>query len=272
MMRPAATDSHKVELPQPVLDGLAGKRFALIDFDTPELEMIVAMLDGIGAFSRPIDGAQLRSNITLLDSFDICICELSRPRLDDEASVPCDRADKPSLLVGTPKEILRLNVSYQQIRCDFLIKPWHPHDLLLRSFHLLQGSGPTRVGELSTIDPSVIIADDDPTTTTLIGALLRNHQVKSIVARDGQEALQAVNDSHAKAMVLDVNMPKLNGFEVLQAVRNGAGGAPIRVAMLTSRQQETDIVRAFGLGADDYVVKPFNPLELVSRVKRLLRN
>jgi two-component system, OmpR family, response regulator len=118
----------------------------------------------------------------------------------------------------------------------------------------------------------VIIADDDATTTTLIAALLRKHQVKSVIARDGGEAIQAINQSHAQAMVLDVNMPKLDGFEVLQAIRQGAAVAPIKVAMLTSRQQETDIVRAFGLGADDYVVKPFNPLELVSRIKRLLRN
>jgi DNA-binding response OmpR family regulator len=174
--------------------------------------------------------------------------------------------------VGTLEQILRLNLNDTHRARDFLVKPWHPHDLLLRSFHLLQRSGSADADNDSARDPTVVIADDDATTTTLIAALLRKHQVKSVIARDGGEAIQAANDSRAQAMVLDVNMPKFDGFEVLQAIRQGAAVAPIKVAMLTSRQQETDIVRAFGLGADDYVVKPFNPLELVSRIKRLLRN
>jgi CheY-like chemotaxis protein len=271
-MRPGVTRAHNVEFPQPVLDRLAGKRFALVDFDATELQKIVTMLEEIGAFSRPINGAQFQANGSLLHSFDICICELCGLPLDDDSSLPSDRVDKPCLLVGRLEEILRQNLKHQRSARDFLVKPWHPNDLLLRSFHLLQVSVATQAGDVSAVDPTVIIADDDATTTTLIAALLRKHQVKSVIARDGGEAIQAIYQSHAQAMVLDVNMPKLDGFEVLQAIRQGAAVAPIKVAMLTSRQQETDIVRAFGLGADDYVVKPFNPLELVSRIKRLLRN
>ena len=258
-----------VELPRPVLDRLAGKRFALIDFEAPQLKAILRMLDEIGAFSRAVESAQIRTHLAVLDAFDIYVCELSH--LPDELCIPCDSAGKPALLVGTLEEILRQSLKHQRGTRDFLVKPWHPHDLMLRCFHLLQEAGPLGSGYASTVEPMVIIADDDATTTTLIAALLSKHRVKSVIARDGGEAIRAVNNSHAQVMVLDVNMPKLNGFEVLQTIKHCAV-APIKVAMLTSRQQETDIVRAFGLGADDYVVKPFNPLELVSRVKRLLRN
>lgn len=261
-----------VELPQLVLDRLAGKRFALIDFESLELKAILTMLDEIGAFSRAVDSGQIRTYPSVLDAFDICVCGLSHLPVDDELRMPFDSAGKPVLLVGTLEEILRQSLQHQRGTRDFLVKPWHPHDLLLRSFHLLQEAGPIESGYASTMEPTVIIADDDATTTSLIAALLRKHQVKSVIARDGGEAIQAVNNSQAQVMVLDVNMPKLDGFEVLQTIKHSPAVAPIKVAMLTSRQQETDIVRAFGLGADDYVVKPFNPLELVSRVKRLLRN
>jgi len=68
-----------------------------------------------------------------------------------------------------------------------------------------------------------------------------------------------------------VNMPYIDGFEVLSTLRNDPETAHIPIMMLTSVQQESDIVRGFGLGADDYVVKPFNPMELLARIKRLLR-
>jgi DNA-binding response OmpR family regulator len=63
-------------------------------------------------------------------------------------------------------------------------------------------------------------------------------------------------------------MPGLDGYEVLTAVRGE--GIPVRVLLLTARQQESDVIRGFALGADDYVVKPFSPMELVARMKRLL--
>jgi DNA-binding response OmpR family regulator len=70
------------------------------------------------------------------------------------------------------------------------------------------------------------------------------------------------------AAVLDVNMPGMDGFEVLTAIRREA--IPVRVILLTARHTESDILRGFSLGADDYMIKPFNPMELVARLKRLL--
>src|SRR5207237_535818 len=87
-------------------------------------------------------------------------------------------------------------------------------------------------------------------------------------ASSGSEALRLIREVSPHAAVLDVNMPGMDGFEVLAAIRKE--GLPVRVVMLTARQHEKDVLRGFELGADDYVVKPFNPLELVARLKRLL--
>jgi DNA-binding response OmpR family regulator len=77
-----------------------------------------------------------------------------------------------------------------------------------------------------------------------------------------------VRDLKPQAAVLDVNMPGMDGYEVLSAIRDEEH--PVRVLLLTARQQENDILRGFTLGADDYVVKPFSPVELTARLKRLL--
>ena len=80
--------------------------------------------------------------------------------------------------------------------------------------------------------------------------------------------LKPIRKLRPQAAVLDVDMPGMDGYQVLTAVRQE--GLAVRVLLLTARQQESDIVRGFSLGADDYVVKPFSPMELVARLKRLL--
>ena len=72
-------------------------------------------------------------------------------------------------------------------------------------------------------------------------------------------------------MILDVKMPGLDGFEVLERLRKSPRYANIPIIMLTSMGQEADVVRGFRLGADDYILKPFSPTELSARVRRLLR-
>jgi DNA-binding response OmpR family regulator len=102
----------------------------------------------------------------------------------------------------------------------------------------------------------------------LVRTALVNFGMECQMADDGPKALDAVRRWRPQAAILDVNMPGMDGYEVLAAMR--AESLPVRVILLTARQQESDIVRGFTLGADDYVVKPFSPLELVARLKRLI--
>ena len=88
-------------------------------------------------------------------------------------------------------------------------------------------------------------------------------------AENGLDALKIIRSEQPAAALLDVNMPGMSGFEVLAAIR--AENLPVRVMLLTAREQEEDILRGFRLGADDYLTKPFNPFELVARLKRFLQ-
>jgi DNA-binding response OmpR family regulator len=114
----------------------------------------------------------------------------------------------------------------------------------------------------------VLIADDDPTVLALVGASLKNFGMDCQTASDGRSAVDAIRRERPHAAILDVNMPGMDGYQVLAAIRSEK--LPVRVLLLTARQQEQDILRGFTLGADDYLVKPFNPMELVARLKRLL--
>jgi len=94
--------------------------------------------------------------------------------------------------------------------------------------------------------------------------------MKCIVASSGLVALQMIRDYRPHAAVVDVNVPAMDGYEVLTAIREES--LPVRVVLLTARRSENDIARAFELGADDYLVKPFSHLELVARLKRRLKS
>jgi DNA-binding response OmpR family regulator len=116
--------------------------------------------------------------------------------------------------------------------------------------------------------PQVLIADDDPTVVALVRTAIQNFGMDCRTVPDGRSAMATIREARPHAAVLDVNMPGMDGYEVLAAIRKE--GMPIRVVLLTARQQESDVLRGFTLGADDYIVKPFSPLELVARLKRLL--
>ena len=91
------------------------------------------------------------------------------------------------------------------------------------------------------------------------------------VAEDGLTGLERARTTTPDLVVLDLMLPGLDGFEVLRALRGNGDGLPLPVLILTARGDETDVVRGFELGADDYVTKPFSTLELIARVKALLR-
>jgi DNA-binding response OmpR family regulator len=114
----------------------------------------------------------------------------------------------------------------------------------------------------------VLIADDDADLRELIAFSLSQAGYLVIKAGDGPAALRRFEEEAPDLVVLDVNMPGLSGFQVCEAIRSSSR---VPVMMLTVRSEEEDLVRALGLGADDYLTKPFSPRTLLARIKALLR-
>lgn len=115
---------------------------------------------------------------------------------------------------------------------------------------------------------TVLIADDDPHIRQLLVFALSKAGFAAIEAPDGEAALAAVEAQSPALVVLDINMPRMNGLEVCRRIR-AQGDLPI--LFLSSRDEEIDRVLGIELGADDYVVKPFSPREVTARVAAILR-
>ena len=114
----------------------------------------------------------------------------------------------------------------------------------------------------------ILIADDDHDLLELIAFTFTQSGFAVVKAHDGNAALQLFNNESPDLVVLDINMPGANGFEVCARIREHSR---VPVMMLTVRGEEEDLVKALELGADDYLNKPFSPRTLIARVKALLR-
>jgi len=116
----------------------------------------------------------------------------------------------------------------------------------------------------------ILIADDDEDILQLVSFRLERSGYTVIKARDGQEAIEAARKQVPDLAVLDVRMPKYDGYEVTRALRADEATKRVPVILLTAKVQDGDVQRGFDAGADDYVRKPFSPQELRSRVQAIL--
>ena len=112
----------------------------------------------------------------------------------------------------------------------------------------------------------IFIVDDDPDVRELVEYKLIQCGHDVLSATNGQDALRLVPDANAELLLLDVMMPGLSGFDVLERLRGQDVTRELPIIMLTAKAQDADSDRGFTLGANDYVFKPFSPRELISRV------
>ena len=114
----------------------------------------------------------------------------------------------------------------------------------------------------------VLVVDDEPMVREVLARYLEKEGFTVATAEDGMEALMRFEEATPDLVLLDLMLPRLNGFEVFQQMRESA---PVPVIMLTARGEETDRIVGLVMGADDYVTKPFSPREVISRVRAVLR-
>ena len=114
----------------------------------------------------------------------------------------------------------------------------------------------------------ILVADDDPRVHEKLSAHFRREEYQMISARDGEEALELARQLHPDVLVLDVLMPKMDGFMVCREIRKES---KIPIIMLSAKADEFDRLLGLELGADDYITKPFSAREVVARIKAVLR-
>ena len=114
----------------------------------------------------------------------------------------------------------------------------------------------------------ILIVEDDKKTASLVALYLEREGFQTVIAYDGQQALELANRNKPIFVILDLMLPMVDGWEVCRQLRQSSD---VPILILSAREEEVDRVSGLTLGADDYVVKPFSPRELVARLKAILR-
>ncbi|MBK9166961.1 MAG: response regulator [Bryobacterales bacterium] len=260
-----------VEPPGNLYASLARKRISAIGFAPQEAVAIercltaqFSIVDAIGLAHAAADGSNLgHMDLLILRSGDDAAAS-------DAAFIKTLVHQGFPVLVTGPRRVLSRLVSlHKEGAIDFLNEPWDTEEVVWRSAGLMERSS-LRRRRGAAEKMRILVADDDAASRTLLSATLDRCGMECLEADHGGAAIDTLRRERPHAAILEVVMPGLDGFQVLAEVRRTPELAAMPVAMLSLRQSEPDVLRGFGLGADDYITKPFSPMEVAARVKRLV--
>lgn len=116
----------------------------------------------------------------------------------------------------------------------------------------------------------ILIVDDEPNIVVSLEFLMKREGFEVSIASDGEAALKSVEQSPPDLVLLDIMLPKKNGFEVCQAIRARSDWQQVKIIMLTAKGRDTEVAKGTALGADAYLTKPFSTKDLVAQVRQML--
>ena len=270
-------------VPDYLADAIAGKRIALVGFTGERADGLCTVLERVKArallFSETDDPAS-----EAIQSCALVLFHVRRDTLHSRWVQPGEPFPAAIKLVftGEQHDLVALAAPVRSRAVDFIVgRPDTPEVLMRMAFaasrHVAAAPDPvpavahdaTSHPRMGTGSPRILLADHDHIVHTVVRMALQNHGMSCKSADNGLTALSLIRSEQPHVAILDVDIPGMDGYEVLAAIREEK--IPTRVIVLTAMEREKDILRAFHLGADDYVTKPFNPFELVARLKRFLQ-
>lgn len=248
-----------------VARALSGKRVALIGLDGDAADLMCGALGQVGAKARLFEASQSPH----AEAVEICHLVMVHVRPGNMSS-PWLAADTvrlpplPTIFFGSAEELLSLNSQVQRRASGLLIEGCLPEEALLRlRFALTQSPSPVR--RVAGAESEFVIAYGDEASHKPIEAKMSEYGLRCRFTTSGPETILLLRHLQPPAAVVDLN---LDGFEALAAIR--AEAMPVRTILVTSGGNEDEILRGFTLGAEDYLVQPFSPIELIARLKRLV--
>ena len=278
----AVAETPAIAVLAPALTAPAsGAKILVAEYEPTHRSIVAAYLANSGYSPIAVESGDLVVDVARAERPALILLDIAMPGLDGYSACRLLKADAelaaiPVVLTTTGATVEDRLTGLSLGAEDILSKPLDMRELVLRIELMLKrcdrrpdpasGTAPTTAPDTATI----LIAEDDPDVTGIVDSQLRAAGYTAVIAFDGEQALEAVRDHSPALVVLDLMMPTLDGFEVLAKLGENPGPRP-RVIVLTGRVREGDMVRAFELGADDYMTKPFNPQELMARIARLLR-
>jgi len=256
----------EAQVPEDILQALSGRRVALAGLPASETKRLGIALEHARARAVFLDSNHADA-LGQLEGCDLAAVYIQPGGARTPWTDPAAPISVPVVFVGNREEILGLDPCVQVLAADFLMDAWQPEEAMVRMGAAIARHRPT-AAPVAAGPIRVLVADGEGGTIEKVWAALRHSGVEVHFATEGMRALDIIRSLRPQAAILGAAMRGLDGYALLDAVR--AESLPVRVLLLAARGHESEVFRALELGAGDYVVTPFSPLELVGRLKRLL--
>lgn len=258
--RACLADTFSMDAADPFFAPLIARRVAIAGFEPAEEARLNELFRAAGASCRSYHAGALQLAIRRCDVALVAVDQLGPLRVE---SFP-----KPVIAGITPDSLRQYSQWIKNAAFDWFFCPGTSDELLTRVTVALQNHpGPKRsnLGRAFCI----LLADDDPFCRDLFRLMLQGQDMVFRAVEDGRKAVEVARDWRPDLVVLDVNMPGLDGFEALSALKDDQTTKEIPIIMLTASHESSEILRGLKLGAKDYVVKPFEPAAVVERIRQL---
>jgi DNA-binding response OmpR family regulator len=254
------TTAETIAPSDPVFALLMARRVAIVGFGPEEDTRLNALFSEAGASCHAFHGRALQLALRTCDVALVVVEELQPVRIETFS--------KPVIACITPESLKHHTQWIRTAAFDWYYGPGTPNELLTRVTVALQRhGGPKRSNAGRAF--CVLLADDDPMIHDLFRVMIEGQSMLFRAVDDGRKALEVARDWQPDLVVLDVDMPFMNGFEVLAALKSDTATKEIPVIMITGNNQDSHIFRGLRLGAKDYVVKPFNAPAVLERIRQL---
>jgi DNA-binding response OmpR family regulator len=266
-VRPAQKSAEAVAKLRPTGKGrTCYQPLILVADDDPSVRgVLTEILSGIANIQCVASGREAVSAIAAR-RFDLVVLDYEMPDMNGFEVLATTK--KHAELFETPiMMVSALRRSDQIVKliaagaCNYVTKPFRPYDVLTRVRAILNAT-----------TPIVLIADDDPLVREILRHKLPRYGVRALTANSGVEALDTVRRLRPHLCILDRSMPRMDGLEVLSALRREVDIASTPVLMLSAHRTEGEIAEGFEMGADEYIVKPFLPNDVVQHSLRMLES
>jgi len=246
-------EALELPVPQPLIDALSGKSVAIVGLPVNDAQRLAATLDR--AMAKPVISDSTGARDFSAQPCDVVVLK---------TGTPANTGGQPAVYVGRREDLFSIDVRRQLL---FLHNAWHAEEALVRISLALSRPSAVPSAPISG-RPSVLVAAEDASLVALVGKALENAGIPCSAVPNGNAALQKLRQEQPGALVLDAGMRGLDYGQLLSALRSE--NLSVRVFLLAARHQASEILSGVAWGAGDFLFKPFSPLELVARLKRLM--
>jgi two-component system OmpR family response regulator len=266
---------------------MSRRRIVLVE-DDDDLRLIASMsLESLGGHKVLAVESGARAVAEAANFIpDLLILDVSMPVMDGPQTLAALR--QQAALRDVPAVFLTAHTQAKQVAhyrslgaVDVIAKPFDPAQLCSRVQAILDlppeaqveavmSWAPTQAGGLPEAQPTALVVEDDPGVRYLLGFILQQQGWRVLEAHDGPQALEAIQHGEVTDVALmDIMLPGIDGLKLLVLLRSTSRWRGVPVMMLTAKGDEASVARAYAAGASDYLGKPFDPADLVARLKRL---